>query len=242
MQAPSRTLRPIDGSRNNHGDTRTRDHRWLQSEPRLSDSESPSGYHKNSGFPFLRVRTHVQTNGRYRCIASCKCSCHRVCRFRSPPSLDAFLGVLFIGYSCPIVGFSERCSQVSCKRDAPFDGQIEYTFPDWFLYNLCAALSVSSTGDPALCLRITRARSGGSDIRRLVMDNDIRGLQALYSARKASPVDMYDFGQTALSVSHPSLPDIIQFGLLFLSAPFQHARMQNHTSHLSFITANGDFS
>ena len=240
MQARSRIERPIDGSRNNQRDTRIRDHRWLQSETRLGDSESPSEYHKHSKFPFLRVRTHVQKYGRYRCIASCTCSCHTVHRFRSPPSLDAFLGVLFIGYSCSIAGISERCSQVSCKRDPPFDGRIEYTFPDWFLYNVCAALSVSSTGDPALCLQITRARSGGPDIRRLVKNNDIRGLQALYTARKASPVDIYVFGQTALSVSRPSLPDI-QFVLCLLSAPFQHARLQNHTSHSSILTANGDF-
>ena len=238
MRARSRTMRPIHGRHENLGDTRTRDHRWLQSETRLSDSESPSGYHRNSGIPFLRVRTHVQRHGRYRCIPSCKCSCHTLRGFRSPPPLDAFLGVLFIGYNCSMVGLSERCSNLSCKRDAPFDGRIEYTFPDWFLYNVCAVLSLSSNGDPALCIRITRARSGGPDIARLVKNNDIRGLQALYSAGKASPVDVYEAGQTALSVSHPSLPDI-QFGLFFLSASFKYTQMQNHTSHVSFLTANG---
>ena len=108
-----------------------------------------------------------------------------------------------------------RCSNSSCKRDAPFDARIEYTFPYWFLYNVCAALSVTSTGDPSLCLRITRARTGGQDVSRLVKNNDTRGLQTLFSAGKASPVDVYEYGYTALLVSHLSLPEI-EFYLFLL--------------------------
>lgn len=110
---------------------------------------------------------------------------------------------------------SKRCFNSLCKRDAPLDARIEYTFPYWFLNNVCAALSVTSTGDPALCLRITRARPGGADALRLLKNNDIRGLQALLSAGKASPVDIYEFGNTALSVSHPSLSEI-RLNLFFL--------------------------
>ena len=217
LQARSRIMRPIGSRHENHGDAQSRDCRWLQSETRISDSQSPSKYNENSRFPFLRVKAHVQRYWRSCCIASCKCSCHKVRRFRSPSSLDAFLGVLFVGYSCSTAILSERCSNSSCKRDAPFDARIEYTFPYWFLYNVCAALSVTSTGDPALCLRITRARPGGPDVLRLVKNNDIRGLQTLFSAGKASPVDIYQFGHTALSVSHPSLSDL-RFGLFFLES------------------------
>ena len=211
LQARSRATRPIDGRHDNHGDTRSR--RWLQSETRISDSQSPPKYNENSRFPFLRVRAHVQRYWSSCCIASCKCSCHKPRLIRSPPPLDAFLGVLFVGYSCSTI-LSERCSNSSCKRDAPFDARIEYTFPYWFLYNVCAALSVTSTGDPALCLRITRARPGFADVLRLVKSNDIRGLQTLFSAGKASPVDIYQFGDTPLSVSHPSLSEI-RFDLFF---------------------------
>ena len=215
LQARCRTVRPIDDRHENHGDTRSRDRRWLQSETRISDCQSPSKYNENSRFPFLRVRAHVQRYWTSCCIASCKCSCHKLRRFRSPPPLDAVLGVLFVGYSCSTAMVSERCSNSSCKRDAPFDARIEYTFPYWFLYNVCAALSVTSTGDPAVCLRITRARSDGPEFLRLVNNNDIRGLQTLFSAGKASPVDVYMTGHTALSVSHPSFSEI-RFGLFFL--------------------------
>ena len=249
LQARSRTMGPIDGRPENHGDAQSGDRRWLQSKPRISDSQSASMYNENSRFPSLRVRAHVQRYWRSCCIASCKCSCHKLRRFRSPPPLDAFLGVLFVGYSCSTAMFSEKCSNSSCKRDAPFDARIEYTFPYWFLYNVCATLSVKSTGDPALCLRITRVRSGGPEVFRLMKDNDIRGLQALFSAGKASPVDVYDFGHTALSVSHPSLSKI-RFKIFFLERliviiPLQAQRPSinyvptlNLTSHLSLLMTN----
>lgn len=207
-------MRLANSSRENHGHAQSRDRRWLPSATQLSDSQSSSRYHKNPRSPFLRVRAHVQRDQRYCCVASCKCSCHTFRQFRSPPPLDPFLGVLFVGYSCSTVRLSERCSILSCKRDAPFDARVEYTFPFWFLYNVCAALSVTSAGDPALCIRITRARPGGPDVLRLVKNNDIRGLQVLFSAGKASPVDVYSLGQTALFVSHPSLPEI-HFSLSF---------------------------
>ena len=216
LQARSRTIRP-DGRHENHEAAQSRDRCSLQSDTRISDSQSPSKYNENFRFPFLRVRAHVQRYWRSCCIASCKCSCHKLRRFRSPPPLDAFLGVLFVGYSCSTAMLSERCSNSSCKRDAPFDARIEYTFPYWFLYNVCATLSVTSTGDPALCLRITRARLGGAGVFRLLKDNDIRGLQALFSAGKASPVDVYEFGHTALSVSQSSL-SVIRFNLFFLES------------------------
>ena len=215
LQARSRTMQPIDSRPENHGEAQSRDRRWLQSNTRISDPQSPSKYNENFRFPFLRVRAHVQRNSRFCCITFCKCSCHKARRFRSPPPLDAFLGVLFVGYSCSIAMLSKRCSNSSCKRDAPFDARIDYTFPYWFLKNVCAALSATSTGDPALCLRITRARTGGPDVFRLLKNNDIRGLQALFSAGKASPVDIYEFGHTALSVSRPSLSKI-PTNLLFL--------------------------
>ena len=208
LQARSRTLRPIDGSHENHGDAQCQDRRWLQSETRISDSQSPFRYHGNPHFPFLRVRAQIQRHQRYRCFASCKCSCHEIRRFRSPPLLDAFFGVLFVGYNCSTVILSKRCSTPLCKRDAPFDARIEYTFPYWFLYKVCAALSVTSTGGPALCLRITRNRPGAADFLRFVKSNDIRSFQVLFSAGKASPIDVYERGQTALFVSHPSLSDI----------------------------------
>ena len=208
LQMRSQSMRPIGSCRENHRDAQCRDRRWLQSEARISDSQSPSKYNEKSRFPFLRVRAHVESSWRSCCIASCKCSCHRFRLIRSPAPLDTFLGVLFVGYSWSTAMLSGRCSNPSCKRDAPFDVRIEYTFPYWFLNNLCAALSLTSIGDPALCLRITRARPGGVDILRLLKNNDIRGVQALFSAGKASPVDIYDFGHTALSVSHPSLSEI----------------------------------
>ena len=215
LQARSRIMRPIDSRHENHGDAQSRDRRWLQSNTRISDSQSPFKYNKNSRFPFLRVRAHVQRNSRSCCITFCKCSCHKPRRFRSPSPLDAFLGVLFVGYSCSTAMLSETCSNSLCKRDAPFDARIEYTFPYWFFYKVCATLSAASTGDPALCLRITRARTGGPDVLRLVKNSDIRGLQTLFSAGKASPVDVYQFGNTALSVSHPGLPEV-RFGLFVL--------------------------
>lgn len=242
LQARSQTMRSIDSSHENHVNVESRERRCLQAETRISDSQFPSVYDRNSRFPFLRVKAHVQRHRQYRCIASCKCSCHTFRRFQSPPSLKAFLGVLFIGYNCSTVRPSERCSNSSCKRDAPFDARIEYTFPYWFFYNVCAALSVTSTGNPALCLRVIRARSGGSDTLRLVKSNDIRGLQALYSTGKASPIDVYQLGQTDLFVSHPSLSNIhLSYSFpgnfdhvpsFVSSASIKHLRMLNLTSHL----------
>ena len=154
---------------------------------------------------FICVKGHAQTYQDIYCVSACKCACHKRNRFRSPRSVDALLGVLFFGYSVLPFCAKPKCTASECKGNGSFKIKVEYLFPLWFLLNVSARIMISSTGDPALCLTVIRARTGGSDMWRYIKSNDLGSLQAMYGSGRGSPNDIFESGRTALYVSTTSL-------------------------------------
>ena len=159
----------------------------------------------NSSNTFISVKGHAQTIQHNHCISACKCACHKMNQFRSPRSMDALLGVLFCGYSVTPFSAKPTCTTSECKGNGSFRVKVEYLFPLWFLLSVSARIVISSTGDPALCLSVIRARTGASDIWRYIRSNDLESLQSLYSSGRGSPNDIFEFGRNALIVSTTNL-------------------------------------
>ena len=180
--------------------TRDKTESLQQHEHQMIKDSTP----QSSSDILIRIKSHAHHQDTH-CISACKCACHKLSQFRSPHSVDVLLGVLFIGYSVSPFRAKRRCTAPDCKANRYFKVKVEYLFPLWFLRNAYARLIISSTGDPALCLNVVRARSGGSDIWRFIRSNDLESLQSLYSSGRGSPNDVYEYGRNALYVSTTNL-------------------------------------
>ena len=170
----------------------------LQQRKAKNDKDN---YTPSSSNILVRIKGHARTHQDNHCDSACKCACHIMNQSRSPRSVDALLGTLFIGYSAAPFRAKTKCTASECKGNGSIKINMEYLFPLWFLLNVSAKLMISSTGDPAFCLRITRTRTGGHDIKRLITSNDLGSLQSLYSSGRGSPNDVFENGQGALYVS-----------------------------------------
>ncbi len=147
--------------------------------------------------PMLGVKVRVQSHQRHFCTSRCNCVCHASRRYRSPRSFDAPLGTLFMGYTGSPRRFTEKCTSSLCKSRSL---KVQYFFPQWFLHDTLATLTIATSGAPAFCLNVTRLRAGGPDILRLIKSNDLRSLQLLYSTGSGCPRDVFNNDQTALHV------------------------------------------
>ena len=155
------------------------------------------------GHPMLGVKVRMQSHQRVFCTSRCNCVCHASRRYRSPRSFDALLGTLFMGYTGSRIRFAEKCTSSLCKSRSL---KVQYLFPQWFLHDTLATLTVATSGAPAFCLNVTRLRAGGPDILRLIKSNDLRSLQLLYSTGSGCPKDIFHNGQTALHVGRFIVP------------------------------------
>ena len=148
-------------------------------------------------YPMLGVKVRMQSHQRGFCTSRCNCVCHVSRRYRSPRSFDALLGTLFMGYTGSPIRFAEKCTSSLCKSRSL---KVQYFFPQWFLHDTIATLSIATSGAPAFCLSVTKIRAGGPEIRRLIKSNNLRSLQLLYSTGSGCPRDVFYTGQTALHV------------------------------------------
>ena len=146
--------------------------------------------------PMLGVKVRMQSHQLRFCTSSCSCVCHMSSAYRSPHLFDV-LATLFVGYTGSPIRFAEKCTSSLCKSRSL---RVQYLFPQWFLHNTLATLTIAPGGAPAFCLSLTRLRAGGSDILRFVKSNDLRSLQLLYSTGSGCPRDVFHNGQTALHV------------------------------------------
>ena len=156
-----------------------------------------------SDHPLLGVKVLMQSYQRGFCTSRCNCVCHASRQYRSPRSFDALLGTLFTGYTGSPIRFAGNCTSSHCKSRSL---KVQYFFPQWFLHDTIATLTIATSGAPAFCLSVTRFRAGGADILRLVKSHDLRSLQLLYSTGSGSPKDVFYDGQTALHVGRSIVP------------------------------------
>ena len=152
--------------------------------------------------PMLGIKVRVQSHQRGFCTSRCSCVCHASRPYRSPHLFDV-LGTLFVEYTGSPIRFAEKCTSSPCKSRSL---KVQYLFPQWFLHDTLATLTIAASGAPAFCLSVTRLRADGRDILRFVKSNDLRSLQLLYSTGSGCPRDVFGSGQTALHVGRSIVP------------------------------------
>ena len=131
---------------------------------------------------------------RNSCDLACGCVCHQRSRFKSPRSLNALLGSLFVGYQASPWS-TPTCSNSDCRqRSKKFT--YFYAFPQWFLARiLLVDMAYSQSRGPELCLRVMRVRprdTGGFKVLGAMSrgEKTIHHLKRLFNDGEISVLDV----------------------------------------------------
>ena len=142
---------------------------------------------------------------RNSCDSACRCVCHRRSQFKSPRSLNALLGSLFVGYQASPWS-SQTCSNSDCRRRSKKFTYV-YAFPGWFLARILVVdMAYSLSKGPEMCLRVMRVRSEGFnpfwDWKLPTRTSAAHHLERLLSDGEISVLDIDTQGYTLLHVRY----------------------------------------
>ena len=141
---------------------------------------------------------------RNSCDSACGCVCHRRSQFKSPRSLNALLGSLFVGYQASPWS-TQTCSNSGCRQRSKKFTYV-YAFPQWFLARILVVdMAYSQSKGPEFCLRVVRVRpsdTGGFAIlnARLSGDDTVHHLKRLLNDGEISVLDVSTESYTILHV------------------------------------------
>ena len=142
---------------------------------------------------------------RNSCDSACGCMCHRRSQFKSPRSLNALLGSLFVGYQASPWS-SQTCSNSGCRQRSKKFTYV-YAFPQWFLARILVVdMAYSQSRGPELCLRVMRVRPDNSSgfalfsANLLSEDVSVHHLKRLLNNGKISVLDVNTENTTVLHV------------------------------------------
>ena len=150
------------------------------------------------------IKAYVPTHQQLPCSALCKCTCHRVHKFKSSKSPHWLTGTLFVGYSGVPIGRLHKCTENTCLRRSPLSAYVHYIFPSWFVAEvLSLTLATASQSRISVSLTMRRVLSeDNSEAYRFVIQDNVGGLKELFSRGRATPNELYfKSGQSILSVS-----------------------------------------
>ena len=158
---------------------------------------------KGNSYPIVGIKARITSNQRSPCSPHCKCVCHDLRYISTPRSLRNFLGAFFVGYTGYPHTVLRRCNIAACKGQRRFNSSVVYCFPLWFLRNIVSFnLMTNSLKQVHISLKTMRVMCRESEQFRLVISNDVKGLQRLFRLGRASLNDVgIDNGVTALHVS-----------------------------------------
>ena len=185
-------------------------HDRLQSAQILTEQEDEKSLSASrkmaiaNNIPFVvGIRTHLSMYQQKPCATLCRCNCHNVQSFRSPPLLRNLLGFVFIKYSGYPFGLSRQCSDVVCQSQPHFKARAIYYFPFWLFSRMIdMTFMLSYSHEPSLSLAVRGTFSANSDIWRVIMLDDAQGVQSILNKRAARPNDVeIPGGRSSLHVS-----------------------------------------
>ena len=141
---------------------------------------------------------------------SCKCSCHRQKRIRSPPLLKRIFGALFVGY-VGLPTFSATCGfRNSCCKHVDLKGSVIYMFPAWFTALIVIAkVQYLQNHGPQMLIRCQRVLPNSSPIFQATAMAKWGLVESLIKGGKASILDVTDQGISVLSVSKPTMSAVL---------------------------------
>ena len=171
---------------------------------RLTDNNVLPETHKYPNVFALSITSTIRQRA-MRCIPTCTCRCHRPQRWKSPPWLQSFFGLLFTGYvGLPMM--SSPCDNSLCQHRSELSTSIQYYFPAWFAHwviSLC--IQMSKHNGLTHVLRISRVVWNGSELFMKARSGDSEGVKAVLASRQGSPFDVDADGSTALEVILPNI-------------------------------------
>jgi hypothetical protein len=139
-----------------------------------------------------------------KCQNWCSCTCHIRRRFKTPSTLHAVFGTLFIGYTGRPTG-GQGCTETTCAafdQSLPFKAEFKYFFPSWLLAKAFIASFSSVFSQPTLCLSLRNTIPLNSPLFISSQKGRVDELQSLFSRGLARPNDIGGlYGDTALHVS-----------------------------------------
>ena len=131
----------------------------------------------------------------------CGCSCHKLKRLQSSSLLGGLIGSIFIGYVGLPTPFT-KCDQKNCCLPSSTKVYVFYVFPGWFLDYACLLnVKLSLAEGPEMlirCLHIRQFRTTPSF--QALAQLQQHHLQKLIIIRKASVLDVDEFGRSLLDV------------------------------------------
>ncbi|PVH85376.1 ankyrin [Cadophora sp. DSE1049] len=133
----------------------------------------------------ISIRTTLYASS--NCDPFCGCQCHTLSVARFPSWMEALIGSLSVGYS-----------------GIPQEGEVlvkaTYFFPTWFLSRMITVIDRwNSIDGHDIVLKAPRVVSSSADIFVMAQEGNIRGLQEIFSQRRASIYDVSEGeGRSAL--------------------------------------------
>lgn len=145
---------------------------------------------------------------RHRCMDWCSCICHTQRSFRSPWILSTILGHILVEY----VGKGTTCNEHRCRQQNAFSSSIKMTYhlPRYLMGRyISAVLEYTAVDGPKVSLRAPRIMDWSHSLFTYANKGDKEAIQALFSAKQASPDDVNPRGTSALTYAaahgHPRL-------------------------------------
>ena len=133
------------------------------------------------------------------CPAWCSCRCHQRRTFKSPWILDSVLGSLQIHFA----GGRPDCSEYRCRRSDKAPTSILYRFPRYLLSRYVAMTMHWAVLDgPTYSLRIPRVTDWSHIYWSYCVQGNLEAIQKMFSAGKASTLDLNLIGGNALLYSN----------------------------------------
>ena len=129
------------------------------------------------------------------CPAWCSCRCHQRRTFKSPWILDSVLGSLQIHFA----GGRPDCSEYRCRRSDKAPTSILYRFPRYLLSRYVAmTMHWAGLDGPQYSLRFPRVTDWSHIYWNYCVQGDLEAIQKMFSAGKASALDLNLMGGNAL--------------------------------------------
>ena len=129
------------------------------------------------------------------CPAWCSCRCHQRRTLKSPWIFDSVLGSLQIHFT----GGRPDCSEYRCKRSEKAPIYILYRFPQYLLSRYVAmTIHWTPLDGPKYSLRFPRVTDWSHVYWNYCVQGDMEAIQKMFSAGKASALDLNLIGGNAL--------------------------------------------
>ena len=116
--------------------------------------------------------------------------------------MKGLVGRLLVGYSGRLVGSPQSCTQQDCQNYVPFEAQVAYIFPGWFLAKVFSIMAWKDRTSDLHFVVGVRHYAPDESLFQCISTGDMNGLRKLLFEQGMYPNYIEKGrGETALHVS-----------------------------------------